>query len=88
MGQLIDDLLAFSRTGRIAMKHGILQLNPLITAVIEEHQQLLEGRQVKWEIASLPPVVGDKTLLNLVLSNLIGNAIKFTESGKIEIQCR
>ncbi len=78
MGQLIDDLLAFCRTGRTEMREGTAPLNPLIADVIRGQELSIKDRNVEWKIASLPMVVGDAALLKQVLANLVGNAVKYS----------
>ena len=88
MGRLIDDLLAFSRTGRAAMTLREVDSNKTIQAVIDELSPLTKDRRIVWDIADLPPAVADHNLLRQVWSNLIGNAIKYTanrDEARIEI---
>ena len=91
MGQLIDDLLVFSRMGRAEMRTGRVPLGELVLQVREELRQGLGARNVKWEIGSLPEVMGDPAMLRLVFQNLIENAIKYTQprpAARIEIGSR
>jgi PAS domain S-box-containing protein len=78
MAVLIDDLLAFSRVGRVGMTTSTFALAPLVREVVAEFQAETRSRQVEWQIGPLPAVLGDRALLRLVLLNLIGNAVKFT----------
>jgi signal transduction histidine kinase len=78
MGQLIDDLLAFSRVGRVNMNVGQVDMDALVAEVVAELQPEAAGRQVAWHIQPLPPAPGDRALLKLVYTNLIANALKFT----------
>jgi PAS domain S-box-containing protein len=90
MGQLIDDLLAFSRVGRVEIRTTSLQLGALIQGVIRSLEMATRDRPIVWQIASLPPVVGDASLLKQVLANLIGNAVKYSrmrDPATIEIGC-
>jgi light-regulated signal transduction histidine kinase (bacteriophytochrome) len=90
MGNLIDSLLAFSRIGRQALQLGSVDLDALVRDVLQELQPETEGRDVIWEISPLPQVTGDRTLLKLVLTNLISNAVKFTRDrapARITIGC-
>jgi len=85
MATLIDDLLAFSRMGRVGMQTGAVALEPLVREVVAEFQAETRHRQVEWKIGALPGVRGDRALLRLVLLNLIGNAVKFTAPRPIAI---
>ncbi len=90
MGTLIDNLLSFSRMGREEMLKSQVDLGQLVKDVIQELQPEAAGRDVQWEIAPLPQVMGDQAMLHIVLVNLIANALKFTrpyQSAKIEIGC-
>jgi PAS domain S-box-containing protein len=90
MGQLIDDLLAFSRVGRVEIRTTSVQLGALVTDVIRSLEMATRDRPIDWQIASLPPVLGDASLLKQVLANLIGNAVKYSrrrDPATIEIGC-
>lgn len=78
MGQLIDDLLVFSRMGRQEMLRGKVNLNQLVTSVLHDLRHDLQDRAISWTIAQLPEVTGDAAMLRQVVTNLLANAIKFT----------
>lgn len=78
MGQLIDDLLVFSRMGRQEMLCTTVNLNQLVKTVIHDLHLDLQGKAISWTIGALPDVPGDPPMLRQVLMNLISNAIKFT----------
>jgi len=78
MGQLIDDLLVFSRMGRQEMLHSTVNLTQLIRTVIHDLRLDLQGKSISWTIGSLPDVPGDPAMLRQVFMNLITNAVKFT----------
>ena len=85
MGQLIDDLLNFSRLGRQEMMQTCLDLNPLVASVIEELNNECTGRRIRWKLEPLPTIHADASLMRAVFQNLLGNALKFTR-GKGEAQ--
>ncbi|SPF50535.1 PAS domain S-box (fragment) [Syntrophobacter sp. SbD1] len=90
MGTLIDDLLSFSRMGRHEMCKMQVDLGSLAQEVIREIEPEAAGRAVRWQVADLPVVTGDQSMLRIVLVNLISNALKFTqprEQAEIEIGC-
>ncbi|WP_428610690.1 sensor histidine kinase, partial [Sedimenticola sp.] len=91
MGQLIDDLLTFSRMGRHELSKTSVDLDALVQEVIEELALEMKGRTIHWQITPLPTVVGDQAMLHQVLVNLLSNALKFTRGCQrieIEIGCQ
>jgi light-regulated signal transduction histidine kinase (bacteriophytochrome) len=88
MGDLIDDLLDFSRVGRAVLNKTSVQLDQLIQETLGDFEEETKDRIITWEISPLPTVCADRALLRLVLVNLISNALKFTShraEAKIQI---
>jgi signal transduction histidine kinase len=91
MGMLIDDLLVFSRMGRVEMKREAVDLNTMVDGVIEELRQEIGARPVIWRKEKLPAVQADKSMLRQVVVNLLSNAVKYTgprDPAEIEIGAR
>jgi light-regulated signal transduction histidine kinase (bacteriophytochrome) len=87
MGDLIDDLLGFSRIGRAETKKAAVNLEQLVAQVIAELAQDTSGRDIAWKIGALPVCYGDRSMLRLVFVNLLSNAVKFTrERPRAEIE--
>jgi signal transduction histidine kinase len=90
MGNLIDDLLAFSRIGRAETRKALVNLNQLVKDVVAEIVPDTRGRDIAWKIETLPVCYGDPSMLRLVVANLVSNAAKFTRMrthAEIEIGC-
>jgi PAS domain S-box-containing protein len=88
MGLLIDSLLEFARKGREAMREEFVDLDELVSAVVTSLWSSASDRPVEWNIDRLPPVVGDPTMLGQVFTNLLDNALKYTnrvEVPRIEV---
>lgn len=80
MGQLVDDLLAFSRLGRQLLNQQIVYPAELARQVMDELSAEYANRPVKLVLGDLPPCKADRTLLKQVLVNLLSNALKFTRA--------
>ena len=90
MGQLIDDLLLFSRMSRGELRYSKMALNSLLDEVINMMQMDIKDRKIVWKISSLPEVEADPAMLRQVWMNLIGNAVKYTRTrnpAEIEVGC-
>lgn len=88
MGELIDDLLAFSRLGRAPLNKQRVHTQALIQTVLDDLGPAREGRNIDLRIGDLPPCAGDPALLRQVWVNLVSNAIKYTrgrEPALVEI---
>ncbi len=88
MGNLIDDLLSFSRIGHAEMQKSDVNLDQLVRETLGDFQEEMLARKIVVEIHPLPAVWSDRALLRLVLVNLISNAVKFTGTraeARIEI---
>jgi PAS domain S-box-containing protein len=90
MGELIDDLLAFSKFSRQAMSQQAVDCVKLVQTVLDNSVSQRQDRPIEIHVGNLPPCQGDAALLKQVWVNLISNAIKYTrgrEPGVIEIGC-
>ncbi|MBT3391022.1 MAG: HAMP domain-containing protein [Chloroflexi bacterium] len=91
MGNLIDDLLQFSRTSRVEIATQAIDPILLVEKIKKDLDLMTEKREIIWDISPLPKVWGDPGLIGIVWTNLISNAVKFTnhrERTHIEIGCQ
>jgi PAS domain S-box-containing protein len=91
MGSLIDGLLAFSRMNRTEVQKIRVDFDRLVRDIVESLAEDDQGREIEWEVAHFPAVVGDPSLLRQVMVHLLANALKFTQPrarAKIEIGTR
>jgi PAS domain S-box-containing protein len=79
MGQLIDDLLSFSRLSKKQMSTSKLDMESIIMDVWKELQIINTRQNVTLTIHNIPPGYGDRTLIKQVYFNLLSNAVKFTK---------
>jgi len=90
MGQLIDDLLAFSRLGRAELRTQPVEMKALVQQIMEELRADTDGRRIEFAIGALGSVDVDPALFKHALTNLLSNAIKFTRDSDpalVEIGC-
>jgi signal transduction histidine kinase len=77
MQRLINDLLAFSRIGRVTSGFAQVDLNAIMKEMVSQHEATLQrnGGKVTWD--PLPVVRGEEALLTALIGNLVSNSLKF-----------
>lgn len=80
MGQLIDDMLNFSRAGRMGMTFSMIEMERLACEVVEELRP--NGGKPQVIIEAIPPATVDPAMMRQVFVNLVSNAIKFSRNRK------
>jgi PAS domain S-box-containing protein len=89
MGQLIDDLLQFSRLARKQVEPGPVDMNALAHEVLAEFEQADNQSAYDFNIDHLPESFGDRSLIRQVFVNLFSNAIKysrFRRPARVEVR--
>jgi signal transduction histidine kinase len=79
MQRLINDLLAFSRIGRLTSGFADVDLNQVLEHVRSQLEPRADGAEISW--ADLPTVEGEEPLLTTLFVNLVGNSLKFRRPG-------
>jgi len=90
MGELIDDLLAFSRLSRQTLRKRSVDTDALVRTVLAELLERTAGRRIETKLGELPACEGDPALLRQAWINLISNALKYTrrrDVSTVEIGC-
>ena len=87
MGELIDDLLSFSRIGRSELSASVIDMKKMTGVIFEGITSPTERERIKLKIGKLQKTYGDVKLMGQVWTNLISNAIKYTSKNVVsEIQ--
>lgn len=82
MGQLIDDLLSFSRLIRSELHHTKVDMTSMVQSVIYEFVTTHNLSKKNILISELPQITGDSNLIKQVWINLISNAIKYSSKNE------
>ncbi len=90
--ELITDILDMSmiESGELRLVFAPFDLSATINEVVRSHRPLVRDRPVELrsQIDELPSLVGDRKRVSQVLTNLVSNAIKFTERGHVTVRAR
>jgi len=91
LGELVDQILDLSKlaAGRLEASMEMVSLRAFVIDVASEVESLLNEKGLAFSVAvpaTLPKVETDPTHLRQILVNLLGNAIKFTDSGTITVK--
>jgi light-regulated signal transduction histidine kinase (bacteriophytochrome) len=73
------------------MRKRKIDFNALVRGVVREIHEEVPERDISWDIDALPEVLGDQSLLRLVIVNLVSNAVKYTATrslAEIKIGCK
>ncbi|ATI40922.1 hypothetical protein CBW24_02175 [Pacificitalea manganoxidans] len=90
---LVNDVLDLSKfeAGKIRPERRVFDVGALVAGVVEKMEGLAAGNDTalgwSWVGPPMKSALGDERRLQQVLLNLVGNALKFTRGGSVEIEC-
>ncbi len=82
MDELLKGLLKLSRSGRSALQIRNIDMNDLVAGLVASFAFRLQEAGIELEVDSLPACRGDAVQLTQVFSNLLDNAVKFSDPGR------
>lgn len=85
MAKLIDDLLIFSRLTTKGGDFKKIDLNGILSEVLDDLSFLIEEKNASVNIDSLPTIEADETQMRQLFQNLISNALKFSQEGQAPV---
>lgn len=83
MGQLIDDLLEFSKLGRQEIRRSSLNVDEQLRTIANELMEREKGRTIELDIQPLGTALGDANMMRQVWINLLGNALKYSRNKEV-----
>jgi PAS domain S-box-containing protein len=88
MDSFINSVLILSRLGRRELKPEPIDMNALVQMSLENLSHQIQERGTTVTVGSLPQVVADRTAMEQIMGNILGNAVKYLDSertGQIEV---
>jgi signal transduction histidine kinase len=81
---MIEHVLQYSRAGTNGIQPEDIDSADIVSDVLRDYEDRIKEKNVKIQVRSLPVVRYDRTMLYLILANLISNAIKFSKKDDPE----
>lgn len=78
MNAMINEVLEYSRIGRLDLKPVEIQVLPIIEDHIRDLKMVYNAEHLKVNIKNTPPVMGDPTMISQIFANLLSNAVKYS----------
>ncbi len=93
LASLVNDILDFSKlqAGRVDLFLEEINLRDRITGLVSLAHGLVGEKKITLSHdipEDLPSIIGDRHRIEQIMLNIIGNAIKFTESGEVRVRAR
>lgn len=81
MTHMINEVLNHARVGRSELVNTVTDMEALINEIVTDLKAVYDHPLLEIVIKDTPAISGDKTMLNQVFSNLIGNAVKYSQKA-------
>ena len=88
---LVSSLLKLAKIGYIVPQTEVVEMNGLIDEILKSMAYQIKDTNVQFDVEPLCDCLGDESMINQVMTNLISNAIKYRHPdrpGQINISCR
>jgi len=82
MDSFINSILILSRLGRQDLKPEPIDMNTLVKTTVETMSHQIQERGIEVQVGSLPHVVADRTSMEQIVGNILGNAVKYLDSSR------
>lgn len=82
LGSMIDELLAYSSTRNAKPSKSWIDVQKLVSDILEEFKQSHTEQVISWELLDLPPCYADPEMMRQIWENLISNAVKYSSKEK------
>ncbi len=82
MDGLLSGLLKLSRVDRMPSTFAVIDMNQLMSDIINAFEFQVKEKKVNTRVDLLPPCVGDEMKVNQLFSNLLSNALKYLDPGR------
>ncbi len=83
MEELINNLLSFFKLGSRTMKQSLIKMEIIVQEIFNQLTTLHQHRKIRLSIKAMPDTKGDRAMIKLVLTNIMGNAVKYSKSKEI-----